>query len=232
MNHSRSLRGFILPMTVILVVILGISGSGFMQLDFQERLQALTNVSNHSAFYLANAGIQRGRVSFKIPDALTWTDVLQGNDPRYPSDPGPEFCELCLCGDNAAAGCVIPAFGSPVSAGPPFDATFSDGQYEVRAFNNEPGLNDTDQQLILRARGIVRGEQKLLEVGVSATSGLKLINCENSWTNFTGTRQTFLGWFHRLRPLRFSMNPPLLETQTSVPVIRYGIERAIQWMET
>jgi len=54
--------------------------------------------------------------------------------------------------------------------------------YSVRAFNNadDPGgsTNDTDQIVTLRALGKVRGEEKVLELNLLATTGLRLINCE------------------------------------------------------
>ena len=59
----------------------------------------------------------------------------------------------------------------------PFAGTFDDGQYEVRAFNNEPSTIDLDQGLVFRALGAIRNEQKLLELQVVAVSGLNLINC-------------------------------------------------------
>ena len=48
--RSSIKQGFILPMTVLLVIILGISGAGFMHLDFLERRMGLNNVDNHGAF--------------------------------------------------------------------------------------------------------------------------------------------------------------------------------------
>ena len=181
-------RGFILPLSVLLVVILTISGTSFMHHDYLERRMTINNVGNHGAFYLANAGIERAKETFKIPDTLTWTTVLQGTYdgpdpdalPDYPSDPSPVFCPLCLCGPDSSRGCVIPSFGVPVNSGIPFSGTFDDGQYEVRAFNNEPGTTDTDQKITFRALGTVRGEQKLLEATVLAVSGLNLVNCQGT----------------------------------------------------
>ena len=73
----RNDHGFILPMAVLLVLILSISGLSFMHLDFLERRMAMNNVDNHGGFYLANAGLERARETFKIPlDTLLWTDVL------------------------------------------------------------------------------------------------------------------------------------------------------------
>ena len=180
-------QGFILPLAVLLVVILTISGTAFMQHDYLERRMVMNTVDNHGGFYLANAGMERARETFKIPNDFTWTSVLNGAydgpinpGPDYPVDPAPVFCPLCLCGANSTSGCVMPSFGALVASGIPFDPTFDDGQYEVRAFNNEPGTTDTDQQLTIRALGTLRGEQKLLEVEVLAVSGLDLINCLGS----------------------------------------------------
>ena len=60
-HYTNGERGFILPMAILLVLVLSISGAGFMQHDYLERVMTLTNVSNHDAFYLANAGIERAR---------------------------------------------------------------------------------------------------------------------------------------------------------------------------
>jgi len=185
MMALRRLRGFILPLAVLLVLILTISGTAFMHHDYLERRMATNNLDNQGAFYLGNAGIERARETFKIPQTdQTWTSVLNGTydgpinpGPDYPVDPTPVFCPLCLCGPNAASGCVIPSFGALVNSGIPFDAMFGAGQYEVRAFNNELSLTDTDQILIFRALGTIRGEQKLLEVTVLATSAGNLITC-------------------------------------------------------
>jgi hypothetical protein len=166
--------GFILPLTMLLVLVLTISGTGFLHHDYLERRMAVNNVDNQSAFYLATAGIERAREAFKIPDILTWTDLLNGSDPDYVTDSTPD---PLLCPDPTR-GCVIPPFGALVDSGIPFDAAFDDGQYEVRAFNDQPGLIDTNQRLTFRALGTVLGEQKLLEVTVQAISGLDLINCQ------------------------------------------------------
>ncbi|OGX45390.1 MAG: hypothetical protein A3I71_04575 [Omnitrophica WOR_2 bacterium RIFCSPLOWO2_02_FULL_63_16] len=180
--------GFILPLSVLLVVVLSISGAGFMQHDYLERRMAINEVDNHGAFYLANAGIERARETFKVPDAtFTWTQVLQGSNPNYPIDQAPEYGPAGLCGSNVAKNCVIAPFqnaaGDPVVAPDfPFAESFDDGQYEVRAFNDDEasGANfDTNGVLIFRARGTVRGEEKLLEVKAQAVSGLGLINCQS-----------------------------------------------------
>src|SRR3989338_7674959 len=187
-------RGFILPLAILLVVILAISGMSFMQHDFLERRMASNTSDNLAAFYLANAGIERARVGFQIaqagsPPTPSWTPILDGSYdgdadgfPDYPLEPSPAFCPLddnCLCGpDRAVINCVQPpaGFGPLVNSGPPFDGSFSAGQYEVRAFNNEPSTTDTDQRLTIRARGTVRGETKLLEATIYSRSGLKMIN--------------------------------------------------------
>lgn len=188
MDAQQNRRGFILPLTVILVLVLSFSGMGFVQLDFHERAQAVSNISNHDAFYLANAGIERAREAFKIPLlAASWTGVLEDpsqTDSTYPPD---------LCPFGAQRGCVIPPFGLSVTASdsplpPPFSGTFvSDpsGRYEVRAYNNAenpatcpgPQTTDCDEQLVLRARGTVRGQVKVIEVTVLTTSSGNLITC-------------------------------------------------------
>lgn len=175
-------QGFILPLAVLLVIILTISGTAFMQHDYLERRMAMNNVDNHGGFYLANAGIERAHETFKLPPDNTWTLVLNGAYPDYPKDPSPVFCPLCLCGPNPSSGCVIPSFGALVNSGIPFDAAFNAGQYEVRAFNNEPSLTDTDQILIVRVLGTVRGEQKLLEATIRAIADVNLMNCGSGST--------------------------------------------------
>jgi hypothetical protein len=182
-SRSGEERGFILPLSVLLVLVLTISGTSFLHHDYLERRMAMNEVDNHGAFFLASAGIERARDAFKIPDDAFWTTML--NDPAL-EDPEPD-ARLC---PDLSRGCVIPPFqtpsGDPVS-GPfniPFDETFDDGEYTVRAFNNlnDPGAGttDTDQILTFRALGTVRGQQKLLEVTVKAVSGLKLINCDET----------------------------------------------------
>jgi len=184
-------QGFILALSVILVLVLGISGTGFMHLDYLERRMAMNEVDNHGGFYLANAGIERARETFKIntTGAPTWTPVLN-ETPPYVKDlivTDPHYPSLCPIPQ-----CIIPSFGREVnalSAPPlPFDATFDDGHYEVRAFNDASGpplfgppgetaTADLNGILIFRAIGHVRGELKLLEAKVQAVSGLNLINC-------------------------------------------------------
>lgn len=190
--------GYLLVLSTILVMVLGISGAGFLHLDGLERRVVLNEVDNHSAFFLASTGLERARATFKIPiidDEASWTSILDSNHPdhpaEYPTDPNPD---PLLCPDPTR-GCVIPPFqtalvngvvitidGDPVTALDPipFAGTFDDGSYSVRAFNNEAGLVDTDMTLTIRALGTVRGEQKLLEVTVLAVSGLSLVNCEGT----------------------------------------------------
>jgi len=62
----------------------------------------------------------------------------------------------------------------------PFDDLFDDGSYNARAYNDEPGIVDTNGILTVRALGTVRGEQKLLQANLRAISGLDLINCEGA----------------------------------------------------
>ncbi len=76
---------------------------------------------------------------------------------------------------------MFPPFGSTViSPDLPFGGTFDNGQYQVRAFNNEAGTIDTDQKLTFHALGKVRGEEKLLELAdVQSITSMRLINCQN-----------------------------------------------------
>ncbi len=184
-------QGFVLPLAVILVVLLAVSGISFMQIDFQEKRMAMNETDNHGAFYLANAGIARARETLKMPGS-DWTSVLSDNPPApYAKDPASPPNPL-LCPDPSR-GCVILPFqttagnpviahnGDPVNAQDqkfPFDDTFDDGEYTVRAFNNEPGTVDTDQRLTVRALGTIRGEQKLLQLKLMVDSNLNLMNCQ------------------------------------------------------
>lgn len=186
-RHSGQ-EGFVLPLAVILVVLLAVSGASFMQLDFQEKRMAMNEVDNHGSFYLASAGIERARETLKMPGS-DWTSVLSDNPPApYAHDFNPD---PLLCPDPSR-GCVILPFqttagnpviandGDPVNAQDqnfPFDNTFDDGEYSARAFNNEAGTVDTDQRLTVRALGTVRGEQKLLELKLMVDSNLNLMNC-------------------------------------------------------
>lgn len=179
---TRPRRGFILPMTVLLVLVLSISGMGFMQLDFLERRVTLNETDNHRAFYLASAGLERTRAALKIavPEngSPNWSLVLA--DEAFQDTSGDPL--LCPLGPP----CIAPPFGlaaiDAVSGEPPFDAAFGRGAYTVRAFNNsdvpgETSTQDVDNILILHSLGIAGNEQKLLEVQVFGISGLKLINC-------------------------------------------------------
>lgn len=189
-------RGFILPLSVLLVVILTVSGTSFMHHDFLERRMAMNNVDNHGAFYLANAGLERARETFKVPQpSQSWDTVLLGTydgpdpdtNPDYPLDPLPVFCALCLCGPLPARPCVMPSFGGSVNASAvPFTSPFtsdSTARYEVRAFNNldDPGggTDDTDRIMTFRALGTIRGEQKLLELKAIATTTAGWANCQD-----------------------------------------------------
>lgn len=169
--------GFILPLSIMLILMLAISGTSFMQLDYLERRMSTNTVYNHDAFYLANAGIERGRETFKIDTAgsnPTWTPILDGTSPYALQDPPHPV--LCVAGKN----CVIPVFGVVVeSPEPPFEAGFAAGSYAVRAFNDaaEAGNVDVNGILTIRAMGNVGSEQKVLETTLMATSALNLINC-------------------------------------------------------
>jgi len=188
--------GFILPMALLLVVVLAISGMGFMQHGFLESRLAGHEVNNLGAFYLASAGLERAREALKIDTSIgqaSWTTLLE--DPDW-MDPTPE---ALLCPDPAK-GCAIAPFqlrqanpsvirtdGEPVvSPDLPFAAgVFPQGWYSVRAFNNEedPDLcpdptADCDQMMTLRSLGSVGAEQTLLEATVKATSTIDLISCE------------------------------------------------------
>jgi hypothetical protein len=185
--------GFVLPMAVLLVVVLTISGAGFLQHDYLERRTTTVELDYQHAFFLAQAGLERAREVFKVgvsgdskPD---WTTILDGNDgvldSEYPTDPAPD---LRLCPDPGAYGCVIPPFqvpsGTAVMNDSPIPGLFSairgDIFYDVRAFDNdddEDGETDTDGIIVLRALGSVRGQERLLEVEIKGASGVKLINC-------------------------------------------------------
>ncbi len=206
--------GFILPLAMILIIVLTVSGMSFLHLDFLERRVALNAGDNQSAFYLASAGLERGRGTFffdvnPLTGDLSWTTVLntngQGNPNLYPSDVNgdPLLCPDFLALNN---GCVIPPFqtqannpvvqqnGDPVvSPDRPFVAgLWDDGSYNVRAFNNESGLVDTDAIITVRALANVRGEQKLLEIQMQAKLDLKAANtllgrpADNDTNDFNG----------------------------------------------
>ena len=173
---ARGEAGFILPMAVLLVVMLAISGTSFMHLDYLERLMTMNEVGNHGAFYLANAGLVRAREEFKIGSSSNWTLVLSGAAPGYALENPPDPV-LCAAGKN----CILPPFGASASSPElPFDAGFSGGTYAVRAFNDaaEAGNTDVNGLLTLRALGNVHGEQKVVQINVQAISGLNLINCQ------------------------------------------------------
>ena len=171
---------------MFLVFLLGISGMSFMHLDFLERKTVLNEVGNHGAFYLGNAGLERAREVLKIPiinDNPTWTPVLNDSDPNHPAGyvtenpPDPLLCP------DPSHGCEILPFGATVSTpGLGFEGTFDDGSYNVRVFNDaaESGTVDTNGILTLRASGLVRGDRKILEATILATSGLNLINCQGN----------------------------------------------------
>jgi Tfp pilus assembly protein PilX len=72
---STQQQGFILPITVMLLFVLSISGMTFLQLDFLEKRAGTNEFSYHAAFQLANAGIERARVTFKVPDSFEWDAV-------------------------------------------------------------------------------------------------------------------------------------------------------------
>lgn len=203
--HDR--RGFILPLSVLLVIILTISGTAFMQHDYLERRMAMNTVDNHGGFYLANAGIERARKTFKFTilenGQPNWTTVLNGTydgkdsgtDPDYPIDTNvsdPLYGLLC------PVQCVTPSFqtpANPLSTGTgepviapdmPFGGTFNDGLYTVRAFNDTetPGETETtDNNGVIRVRtlGNVRGELKILQADIMAASSVQLINCDEAY---------------------------------------------------
>jgi hypothetical protein len=199
MRARRKDAGFILPLAVMLVLMLAISGTSFMHHDYLERVMTMRNVDNHGSFYLANAGIERARETFKIPQpSQSWTTILNGSNPSYPEEQpsDPNFSAL-LCPDTSR-GCVIPPFQTP-GENPVFAAQgwadgdpvldpdfpflsglFDAGQYEVRAFNDEPSLVDTNKQLIFRALGAIRGEQKLIEFVAVASLNAGWANCQGT----------------------------------------------------
>ena len=178
----RHNAGFILPLSIVLVLLLGISGMSFMQLDWLERRVTLNEVDNHGAFYLANAGIERARDVLKLPDGeANWTTVLQNvliDDPN----PDPQLCPHAgwKCG-------IIPGVGATVTS--PDNLAFvtnlfNAGSYEVRVFNDdvsepfqEHSTQDFNGLLVMRARGTIRGEQKIIQVEVKPSTSIGVINC-------------------------------------------------------
>jgi hypothetical protein len=194
--------GFVLAIAIILVVVLTISGTSFLQHSYLELRLAATEQDRQQAFYLAHTGLDRARAVAKIPEDHAWTFVLDGTydedgngEPDYPVDSKPPCLPgkppRCLCPPQLSRGCAIPPFqaaarrpeliktsGVPVAAPDlPFDETFAAGDYTVRIFNNEPDVADTDQQVTVRALGTIRGQQKLLEATIQATSALGIANC-------------------------------------------------------
>ena len=123
-RHNQE-RGFILPLSLLFVVVLTISGLNILHLDFLERKVTLNEVDNHGAFYLASTGIERARENLKITivgGSPTWTPVLNESDPNhpagYPTDGNvadPNYA--LLCPDAANRGCVIPPFQTTLKNG-------------------------------------------------------------------------------------------------------------------
>ena len=179
LNPLTRESGFILPLSVLLLFILGISGLSFMQMDSLERKMTLNEVGNHGAFYLANAGLERSREVLKfqlVNNVPSWTSILTASTAGYSTDASPD-ARLC---PDPSRGCVILPFGSSVTSGLPFEGTFDDGSYSVRAFNDESGTTDTNGILSVRVLGTVRGDEKLLQTSLLATSGINLINCDGA----------------------------------------------------
>lgn len=179
-------RGFVLPLSVLLVIVLTISGMGFLQHDYLERRMTSNNVDNHAAFYLANAGLERARAVAHMEEKngkTSWSPILQGDNPSYEvrNEPQDVFDDR-LCERYP---CVVLPFGPLVRAqdspsNPPFNTEFSRGEYAVRAYNNmeeAQGNEDVDQYLTFRSLGLVGNELKVVEATVSPASTLRLINC-------------------------------------------------------
>lgn len=197
-TRFKNCKGFILPMATMMVVILAISGTSFLHLDYLERRMVMNEVGNMDSFYLASTGIERARATMKIPlDPPNWTSVLDDTHPNhpaeYPTDPSPN---PLLCPD-VSMGCVIPPFqtaalnssiaanGDAIDAPDlPFSGTFNDGVYTARLFNNggagDVGKVDADQSLTVRAIGNVRGHEKLIEADIVAVADMDLINCQGN----------------------------------------------------
>lgn len=177
-------------MSVLLVLILAISGTSFLQHGYLEQSLVLRETDNQAAFYLANAGLERGLSAFNISissdGGFAWTPVLSVIDP----DPA-------LCPD-VSQGCGSPPFGSRVLPPDyPFDAGgFDRGEYAVRAINNggpgDQGIEDGDSRVNLRARGTIGGEEKIIQILVQADSGLKLVNCDRLYHPTNGDCPTDL----------------------------------------
>ena len=202
-RQKRSERGFVLGLSLLLIVVLSISGLSFQHLDFLERRMVINETRNITAFYHANTGIERARETFKIPTTSTpsWTPILQADHPEHPAEyptdlNSPDRATLCPFAETR--GCVIPPFqttarnsdhinhdGDPVTASDiPFAQAFDGGSYSARAFNNiEAGVSstvDNDQILTFRALGNVNGIRKVIQVDIKA--GLKggVVNCQNN----------------------------------------------------
>ena len=175
-------KGFMLPLAVLLVFTLGISGAAFMHLDFLERRMAMNEVDNHGAFYLGSAGIERARETFKVATGTvpSWSPILNPSDGyrdnEYPPDLTfpPDLCPL-----GPAAGCLIPPFQTTIASNPttgnPFIAAtgapvgppdfpmadiFSGAPagmvlYDVRAFNDVPPLGPSTETALTDANGIL-----------------------------------------------------------------------------
>ena len=196
MRRNRNTNGFVLPLAMLLIVMLAISGASFLQHDFLERRMTTTEFDNHQAFYLAHAGLERGRESYKFDvfnNHANWDVVLQNSNGKYKQDTTP-FCfnaanpDSCICPPDLARGCAMPQYGASATLGdlgiggdlfPGVPAGFV--SYEVRAFNNdEESIGfDQDGKIMIRALGTVRDEQKMLEIEVLG-QWLGVVNCEGN----------------------------------------------------
>ncbi len=181
MKILRNEKGFVLPLSVLLMLVLSISGINFLFFDLMEKKTGQNEFDNQGAFYLASAGMERARESFKAPGPVyNWTSTL--NDSSK-TDTTPD-ARLCPFYDPANPltnrGCVIPPFGAVVSGANSlgFDSLFDRGSYQVRAFNDEPGTTDTNSRVTFRALGNINGQEKLVELqGLHTVTGMNLINC-------------------------------------------------------
>ncbi len=81
-------KGFILPLSVMLMFVLVISGMNFLQFDFLENRLTRNELDNQAAFYLASTGIERSLEAFKLPPSATWTIYLKDSSKNDASSLG------------------------------------------------------------------------------------------------------------------------------------------------
>ena len=168
---------------MLMLLVLTVSGMGFLQLHYLEQRMAMGTRWNENSFFLASAGIERAREVFKVDNTLKWTNILNGTTANFPTDANPD---ALLCPDTSR-GCTVPSFQAPSGNAMtsqnalnfPFFSSSDIGSYSVRAFNDEPGTTDTNGIITVRSLGDVLGEKKMIEAKIQAATNLDLINCKN-----------------------------------------------------